>query len=50
MNGGDEKHKVLVGKHEGKSPLERTGRRWKGDLRIDLREMGWEILDWVHLA
>jgi hypothetical protein len=23
---------------------------WEGDIRMDLRELGWEGVDWIHLA
>jgi hypothetical protein len=41
---------VLVGKSEGKRPLERSRRRWEDNIRTDLREIGWESVDWIHLA
>jgi hypothetical protein len=31
-------------------PLGRHRRRWEDTIRMDLREMGWECVDWVHLA
>jgi hypothetical protein len=35
-------YKVLVGKPpEGKRPLGRPRSRWKDDIRMDLKEMGW---------
>jgi hypothetical protein len=34
-------YKVLVGKTEGKRPLERPRRRWKDGIRMELREIGW---------
>jgi hypothetical protein len=34
-------YRVLVGKPEGKSPLERPRRRWEGGIKMDLREIGW---------
>jgi hypothetical protein len=37
-------------KPEGKRRLERPRRRWKDNIRMDLREMGWEVVDWMHLA
>jgi hypothetical protein len=30
--------------------LRRTKRRWKKDIKMDLRETGWEGVDWMHLA
>jgi hypothetical protein len=40
---GDERKvsMVLVGKLEGKGPLERPRRRWEDSIRMDLRETGW---------
>jgi hypothetical protein len=43
-------YKVLVGKPEGKSPLGRPRRRWKDRIRMDLREIGLEVVDWIRLA
>jgi hypothetical protein len=34
---------VLVGKYEGKRQLERTSHRWKGKMKMDLQEIGWEV-------
>jgi hypothetical protein len=39
----------LVGKPEGKRPLGRPRHGWE-DIRLDLREIGWEGVDWMHLA
>jgi hypothetical protein len=36
---------VLVGKPEGKRPLERSRRRWENNIRMDLREMEWSGMD-----
>jgi hypothetical protein len=33
--------RVSVGKPEGKRPLERPRCRWKGGIKMDLREIGW---------
>jgi hypothetical protein len=24
--------------------------RWEDDNRMDLRETGWEVVDWIHVA
>jgi hypothetical protein len=40
---------ILVGKREGKRPFGRPRRRWE-DIRMDLREIGWEGVEWIHLA
>jgi hypothetical protein len=43
-------YKILVGKLEGKRPLEKPRRRWENDIRMDLTEIGWEGVDWIHVA
>jgi hypothetical protein len=39
-----------VGKHEGKRPLGRPRRRWEDEIRMDIRDIGWEDVEWVQLA
>jgi hypothetical protein len=39
-----------VGKPEGKRPLGTPRRRWEDTIRQDLREIGWDGMDWTHLA
>jgi hypothetical protein len=34
-------YRVLVGKPEGRRPLERPRRRWEDNIKIDLREVEW---------
>jgi hypothetical protein len=41
MGEGRNVYRVLVGKPEGKRPLERPRRRWEGVIKMDLREIGW---------
>jgi hypothetical protein len=36
---------ILVGKPEGKRPLGRLRRRWVGNIKMDLRETGWNGVD-----
>jgi len=36
-------YKILFGKSEGKKLLLRPGCRWKGNIRMDLREMGGKL-------
>jgi hypothetical protein len=43
-------YKILVKKCEGNRPLERPRHRWENKIRLDLREIGWEGVDWIHLA
>ena len=42
-------HRVLVGKLEGKRPIERPRRRSEGNIKMDLREVG-RGGDWMELA
>jgi hypothetical protein len=39
-----------VGNPEGKRSLGRPRRRWEYNIGMDLREVGWEVVDWMHLA
>jgi hypothetical protein len=43
-------YKMLVRKSEGKKPLGIPGHRWECNIIMDLREIGWEIVGWIHLA
>jgi hypothetical protein len=43
-------YRILVGNPEGKRPLGRPRRRWVDNIKIDLREVGWDDRDWVDLA
>jgi hypothetical protein len=38
-------YRILVGKPEGKRPLERPRRRWEDNIKLDLREIGWGGMD-----
>jgi hypothetical protein len=41
---------TLVGKPDGKSLLGRIKYIRKNTIRMDLREIGWDGVDWIHLA
>jgi hypothetical protein len=43
-------YKVLMGKPEGKRPLERPRRRWEDGIRMNVREIGWGSVEWIQLA
>jgi hypothetical protein len=43
-------YRILVIKPEGNRPLGRPRRRWEGGIRMDLRETGWGIVEWIQLA
>jgi hypothetical protein len=38
-------YRILVRKPEGKKPLGRQRCRWVDNIKMDLREMGWDGLD-----
>jgi hypothetical protein len=39
--------RLLVGKPEGKRPLGRPRRRWVNNIKMDLREIGWDGMVWI---
>jgi hypothetical protein len=43
-------YRLLVGKPEGKRPLERPRRRSKYNIKKDLLEIGLSVVDWIGLA
>jgi hypothetical protein len=43
-------YRVLVGKPEGKRPLQRNRRRWEDYIKMCLRETGWGDVYWINLA
>ena len=49
MGEGSSVYRVLVGKPEGKRPLERPRLRWEDNIKMDLQEVGGGG-DWMELA
>jgi hypothetical protein len=43
-------YRILVGKPEAKIPLGRPRRRWVGNIKMDLREIGCDGVDWIDMA
>jgi len=43
-------YKNLVGEPEAKRRLGRRSYRREDNIKIDLREIGWEGVEWIHLA
>jgi hypothetical protein len=39
-----------VGKPEGNRQLGRPKYRWVDNIKMDLREIGWDGMDWINLA
>jgi hypothetical protein len=43
-------YRILGGKPEGKRSLGRPRCKWVDNIKMDLREIGWSCMDWIHLA
>jgi hypothetical protein len=43
-------YNILIGRPEGRRPLGRPRRRWEDNIKMDLRETGFEDVDWIHWA
>jgi hypothetical protein len=43
-------YRILVARPEGRRPLGRPRRRWVYNIKMDLREIGWDGIDWIDLA
>ena len=43
-------YRVLVGKREGKRPVGRRRCRWEDNIKVDLREVGYDPGEWIELA
>jgi hypothetical protein len=53
MREGRNVYRVLVGKPEGKRPLERPRRRWEDGINMDLREIVWGVwngFSWLRIG
>jgi hypothetical protein len=43
-------YNILVGRSEGRRLLGRPRRRWENNIKMDLKEIGFGDVDWIHLA
>jgi hypothetical protein len=43
-------YNISVGRPEGMRPLGRPRRRWEDNIKMDLREIGFGDVDWIHWA
>jgi hypothetical protein len=43
-------YRILVGKPEGKRQLKRPIGRWEDNIKIDLRVVEWDGVDWIDLV
>jgi hypothetical protein len=41
-------YNILVGRLEGRRPLGRPRRRWEDNIKMDLREIVFGDVDWIH--
>jgi hypothetical protein len=41
---------LFILRPEGKRPLGRSRRGWVDNIKMDLRETGWDDMDWVDVA
>jgi hypothetical protein len=41
---------TLVGKSQRKRPLGRPRHRWEDNIKIDLGEIVWKGVNWIHLT
>jgi hypothetical protein len=50
MGEGRGVYRVLVGRPEGKRPLRSPRRRWEDNIKMDLREIGIDGVNWIQRA
>jgi hypothetical protein len=50
MGEGRGAYRILVGRPEGRRPIERPRRIWEDNIKMDLEEVGWVSMDWFDLA
>jgi hypothetical protein len=43
-------YRVLVGKPEGKRPMGRPRSRWVDNIKMYLRDITWDDMDWIDLV
>jgi hypothetical protein len=43
-------YNILVGRPEERRPLGRPRGRWEDNIKMDLGEIGFGDVDWIHLA
>ena len=43
-------YRVLVDKAEGKRQLGRPRHKWADNIKMNLKEIGWEGMEWINLA
>jgi hypothetical protein len=41
---------VAVGNSEGMRPLGRHKYRWEDNIKVDIREIKWGVIEWIHVS
>jgi len=49
MHRRDEKYNISVVNAEGKRPFGRHRSSWEGNIKMDVTEIGQEVMYWIHL-
>jgi hypothetical protein len=47
---GSSVYRILVGRPKGRRAFGRPRRRWEDNIEMELQEVGWEGVDWFHMA
>jgi hypothetical protein len=42
--------RIVVGKPGGEKPLGSLRCRWKYNIKTDLRRIGWDDINWIHVS
>jgi hypothetical protein len=43
-------YRILVGKPEENRSLRKSRSRWVDNIKVDLRAIGWDDMDWIDMA
>ena len=43
-------YRILVDRPDRKKQLGRSRCGWEDNIKVDLQEVGWECVDWIHLV
>jgi hypothetical protein len=43
-------YKILVGKPEEKRQFRTPKGKWEDNIKMDLKEKRWKVVDWIHPA
>jgi hypothetical protein len=43
-------YRIMLGRPEGNRPLGKPRRRWEDNIKMDLGEIEWGVMDWIYLA